>query len=413
MAAPPPSPQKSGNQMSPGCGCVFFSIFLFAGLAVLIFMLYQVRDGWRIHHEYVPGTCTILSKRLVTSSDSDGTTYKAEFDFEVIVYEGAEAGGTSKRYKATGYDGVNVSSSGRSGKEEVLAQYIVGNTYPCWYDPNDPTKAVLAKPSAWYALFLLFPLPFLAVGVGGIYWSLKQRGTAKLSPEAQLVGKTQSLFSAEGVIPEIKTEPGTTLAYRLALDQTERLAAIALGCFGLVWTGISGGIWIGTWSGRDWFGMIFLSLFVLVGLGILGAALWQALIGWGIGPTVVEVSTFEPLPGAPVEILVAQHGHMTVNELSVWLVCEEKATYRQGTNTRTDTHRIFEKKLESRMGFVISGSGAEELRTKIEIPADAMHSFKAAHNTVQWIVEVRGDIQRWPDFKRTFGIRVPARAKRA
>jgi hypothetical protein len=413
MAAPPPSPQKSGNQMSPGCGCVFFSIFFVAGLALSIVMLYQVREGWRIHHDYVPGTCTILDKRLVSSSDSDGTTYKAEFDFEVIVYEGAEAGGTSKRFKATGYDGVNVSSSGRSGKEEILAQYIVGNAYPCWYDPSDPTKAVLAMPSAWYALFLLFPLPFLAVGVGGIVWSLKQRNVAKLSPEAQLAGKAQTVFSAEGVIPEIKTQPGASLTYRLALDQSERAAAIGLGIFGLIWTGVTGGIWISVWSSRDWFGVIFLSLFVLVGLAILSAAVWQALIGWGIGRTVVEVSEYAPRPGQPFEILIAQHGHMTVNELSVWLVCEEKATYRQGTNTRTDTHRILEKKLDARTGFVISGSGAEELRTKTEIPADAMHSFKAGHNAIQWIIEVRGDIERWPDFKRTFAIRVPAQASRA
>ncbi|MBI3827989.1 MAG: DUF3592 domain-containing protein [Planctomycetes bacterium] len=413
MAAPPPSPKKTGNQLSPGCGCLFFSIFFFAGLAVLVFMLSQFREGWRIHHEYVQGTCTILDKRLVSSSDSDGTTYRPEFDFEVLVYEGAEAGGNSKRYKATGYDGVNVMSSGQESKEATLAQYVVGSTYPCWYDPQNPSKAVLAMPSPWYALFLLFPLPFLAVGLGGIIWSLKQRSSAKLSPEAQIASKTRTVFSAEGVLPEVKTEPGSTLPHRLVLDQSEKAAAIALGIFGLIWTGVTGAIWLGMWSRGEWFPFIFLSIFVLVGLAILAAAVWQALIGWGTGRTVVEVSTFEPAPGGHFEVLVAQYGHMTVNELSVWLICEEKATYRQGTNTRTDTHRVYEKKLDARTGFAITGAGKEELRTKAEIPADAMHSFKAGHNAIRWFLEVRADIERWPDFKRGFPFRVPAQSNRS
>lgn len=414
MAAP--VPDKSGaNNTPPGCLILFFLIFLVAGIAVGIVLFYKVNEGVRIHREYVTGTCEITSAELHTSSDSDGTTYRPEFEFDVIVPNDPRNRGDEGRYHAKGYDGADVSSSGYESNNAIVKSFVVGRTYPCFYDPANPSKAVLKKPSAWNLLWLLFPFPFVGVGLFGTWWVIRSRlgASAKLSPEQKAFKEksaAQNPFDfgmGTAVAPPIKTAQGMRLAYKLAQDQTERMAALGLGCFGLVWTTITGCVWI-SMLGNDWVGTIFLGIFVLIGLLMIGAAVWQAMIGWGVGETVVEVSEWQPGPGSQVEVSVAQLGHMSMNELSVWLVCEEKATYRQGTNTRTDTERIHEEMLATKSNLVIAGTGAEELRVVSRIPATAMHSMKVAHNEIRWFVEVRGDIQRWPDFKRAYPIRVAA-----
>ncbi|MCZ7648654.1 MAG: DUF3592 domain-containing protein [Planctomycetota bacterium] len=274
--------------MSSGCLFLFGLVFLLAGLGVGAVIVHEVYHGYRAHTVYVPASCVIQSKRLVESSDSDGTTYRPEFTFTFQVAPGAvEAGGDGVAYTVTDYDGTNTSSSGRRGHQAILDAYQVGQSYPCWYDPSDPNRAVLVKPSAWNLLWLLFPIPFVGFGLFGVVVPIRHwlgRGS-----EAQLFEGTSSPAPASpkpapGGEPEPEWERGAKLAYRLKCETAEKAVAIGLGCFGLVWTGISGGVWVSCLRGGDWIGIIFLGLFVLAGLGMLGAAFWQGLIGWGWGP---------------------------------------------------------------------------------------------------------------------------------
>lgn len=410
MATTPPARKTSGNTEPPGCLILFFLAFLAAGLAAGWMVAGKIHEGFRIHNVYVQGTCTIISKHLHESDGEDGTTYRPVFEFELEGPGGPELGGDGKKFRATGYDGVDVSTSGRSSSQSILNQYKTGGKYTCWYDPANPQKAVLVKPSAWNLLWGLFPLPFIAAGLFGTVWvvrsKLKRRGPP-VSAEAEAF-KNAPAAGGTGTqsVPELETKPGDRLAFKLAPEAMEKAAAIGLGCFGILWTGITGFIWLGMIKSHEWLGIICLGFFVLVGLGILGAAVWQALIGWGVGETRVEVANANPAPGDKLQLLVLQFGHMTINELSVWLVCEEQATYQQGTNTRTDKERVLEERLAQRASFVIAGQTPEELAAEVRIPADAMHAFKSKHNAVRWLIEVRGDVQRWPDFKRVFPIRV-------
>ncbi|NJO14086.1 MAG: hypothetical protein HC870_02780, partial [Rhizobiales bacterium] len=61
----------------------------------------------------------------------------------------------------------------------------------------------------------------------------------------------------------------------------------------------------------------------------------QFLIATGIGPTLVEISDYPFYPGRVYRLFLSQGGRLTINSLEVLLVCDEKATYQQGTNTRT------------------------------------------------------------------------------
>jgi len=410
MATTPPARKASTNAEPPGCLILFFLIFLAAGLAVGWMVVGKIHEGFRIHNVYVQGTCTIISKKLHESDGEDGTTYRPVFEFEYEGPGGPELGGDGKKYQATGYDGADVSTGGRSSNQAILNQYKIGGKYTCWYDPSNPQKAVLVKPSAWNLLWGLFPLPFIAVGLFGTVWVVRSKFRRRGPPVSAEAEAFKSAPVAGGIglqtVPEFEAKPGDRLAFKLVPEATEKAAAIGLGCFGMLWTGITGFICLGMIKNQEWLGVVFLGLFVLVGLGILGGAIWQALIGWGVGETRVEVANASPAPGEKLQLLVRQFGHMAINELSVWLVCEEQATYQQGTNTRTDKERVLEERLAQRVSFVVAGQAGEELAAEAQIPADAMHAFKSKHNAVRWLIEVRGDVQRWPDFKRVFPVRV-------
>ena len=93
-----------------------------------------------------------------------------------------------------------------------------------------------------------------------------------------------------------------------------------------------------------------------------------------------------------------------MNLLEIDLVCEEQATYRQGTDTRTEQRRVYAARVFERRKFDIPPGMPFEQQCRIEIPLGAMHSFQADHNAVQWRFVVRGEVTGWPKYERVFPI---------
>jgi hypothetical protein len=105
---------------------------------------------------------------------------------------------------------------------------------------------------------------------------------------------------------------------------------------------------------------------------------------------------------------------LNINSLSLSLVCQEKATYRQGTNTRTELHPVYRQDLFRRDNFEIPPGLPFETNCLLTVPPGAMHSFKSGHNAIDWTLVVEGDIANWPDFKRAFSVIIyPANGRTA
>jgi hypothetical protein len=85
-------------------------------------------------------------------------------------------------------------------------------------------------------------------------------------------------------------------------------------------------------------------------------------------------------------------------------VRDEVATYRQGTDTRTERLRVFEQPVFHHEQIEVEPSRVFEHQGEVEIPAECMHSFKATHNEVQWRLLIRADVAGWPPFERTFPV---------
>jgi hypothetical protein len=114
---------------------------------------------------YAEGRCTILSKKLLADSVSDDssptntgftTIYRPDLTYNVQTADG-------KSYKANGYDVTRNYSSDESVEQAILDSYRVGRVYPCWYNPAQPSQAVLNRDVAPGSF--IFGVAFFGAGV--------------------------------------------------------------------------------------------------------------------------------------------------------------------------------------------------------------------------------------------------------
>jgi hypothetical protein len=143
---------SSENKGSLGCGGTFLIFGLLVGMITVILYLPLLN--------YQTGQCTITAKQLISvqteytppDNPSGGvgnipsmpipiTSYKPDFQYSVRTANG-------RQYQAEGYD-FRSSSTYQFTAQAVLDRYAVGKTYPCWYDPADPSHAILEYFYPW------------------------------------------------------------------------------------------------------------------------------------------------------------------------------------------------------------------------------------------------------------------------
>jgi len=189
--------------------------------------------------------------------------------------------------------------------------------------------------------------------------------------------------------------------------QRDRSTLIKAGCtflFGVVWTAGSL-IWVSSawFLGAPWFFILFGSVFVLIGFGMLGRSIWTGLIrtvvgGHYFGPPEIALSD-EPLRvGQSFTLRYRQPVRREVQfrRVVIQTILRETAIYRRGTDTYTVTHdHLIEEHVGEGRRLYANDDLTEERRMKI--PRDAMHTFVATHNRLDWYVRVNVDVPNMPD----------------
>jgi hypothetical protein len=102
----------------------------------------------------------------------------------------------------------------------------------------------------------------------------------------------------------------------------------------------------------------------------------------------VETDRFPVFPGETIELVLLQPSRPRLDALSVQLVCTERASYRQGTNTETATERVYAAEIVFDPAFAPGDPVPARLAGRATLPDDAMHSFAATHNHVVWSIEI-------------------------
>jgi hypothetical protein len=114
------------------------------------------------------------------------------------------------------------------------------------------------------------------------------------------------------------------------------------------------------------------------------------------------VSDLPLAPGREYQAVVAQHGQVAVRSLELSLVCEEEATFTQGTDVRREIREVYRQLLWQREGFRLAPGQPFLEHCLFRVPQTAMHSFQSPHNAVRWKLVVRGESAAWPLFERDF-----------
>jgi hypothetical protein len=209
---------------------------------------------------------------------------------------------------------------------------------------------------------------------------------------------------------DLTDSPGTKLAFRLPA------ASAGWSLLVLVLVALAWNLVVAFWAVKavnshlagdpDWFQTLFLIPFALIGAGLIVAIVRQLLIDTGIGPTIVEISGHPLYPGRQYELFISQTGRLKLEIFEVLLVCEEEASYRQGTDTRTATRRVCQRRILRREAPVVRPGEPLELTAALDVPAGAMHSFRAGHNRIHWRLIVKGKAAHRSEFDRSFRLNV-------
>jgi hypothetical protein len=212
-------------------------------------------------------------------------------------------------------------------------------------------------------------------------------------------------------IPLSSRQPvrGQRLRYEVAGAERSLVWLILAGLATFVSFGLLSGMVVQAWesirSGRpDWFAIVTAGLF-------LPAAVWAAF-GLsrqlfrlaGFGPARLEISGWPVRPGGKYRLILFQPGRLRLKLLEVVLLCQEEATFSQGTSIQTERKTVFEQRLLRQRGVEVGANRPFECELELHLPDNAMHSFSSANNRVLWKIIVQGSARGWPDFQQTFPI---------
>lgn len=360
---------------------LFGGVFMAAGIGIMVGLLVLPVLWWQVGQAWIETPCRITHSAVETHQSSDGSTYSVDIHY-TYAWEG-------RQYASQRYGFMSVSSSGYSGKNAVVNRYPVGAAAVCFVNPQDPGEAVLTRDFKLTYLIGLFGLPFFLVGFGVLVAGLRKKSTS--DPSARL--QRSPAVSGAGIGAEQVLKPRQGPVTKL----------VVIVVFALIWNSIVAFLVVHAFTGE---GGGIVSLFALifgaVGLALIAGIVYSVLALFN--PRIQLKITPGAMPlGSTVDLEWTILGSTNrINRFGLWLEGREAATYRQGTDTRTD-HNTFERIP------IIEATNPNDMRTgrvQFAVPEFTMHSFEAPNNKIEWMLKVHGDIPRWPDMQEEYAVTV-------
>jgi hypothetical protein len=407
--------RRTGSRFVASMGeAAFFAVMLIVGtVGIIIGLARLIVPEWRVNHGFVEHACQIVERRVESAPGEKGTLYRPEVKIEYEVQ--------GVTYSPYVFDIHHTSFAKQDEARAAIDRFADQTTGICWYDPDDPGTAVVVRGYQWWIWpALLVPLSFIAIGVGGLIYtalnwgkSAERRAAATRKLPAvelfDLPAKADPQFPFVPDCGDITSSPGTRLAYRLPLIQSPGWTLFGLLAASIVWNGTVSVFVVMAASSilhgkPDWLMILFTLPFLGVGVALVAVFVKQLQRNAGVGPTLVEISDHPLLPGHDYRLFLSQTGNLKLKSIDISLTCEEEAVYRQGTNARTETREVFRQQVLSIAGAVIRPSEALEAECELAVPSEAMHSFRANHNQIQWKLIVRSEAEGWQSFQRSFPV---------
>ena len=372
-------------------GVPFCGLFAVAGCGMFCVISVPIIKSLVTSSSWIETPATVVWSRVTSSSGDGSTTYKAD-----VFYQYAFDG---KTYKSNRNDMIEVSSSRSSGKQEAVRANPSGKAIVCYVNPHQPWDAVLNRSLGWSALFGLFPLPFMAVGLGGLWFLVRRKkaaGTTAITRSAsRITGETTGRPTrSDG--NTLTVAPSAALSLRSGKGRLTRFLGMVF--VAVFWNGVvSVFLWqvVSQWrSGHvPWLLVLFLTPFGCIGIGLLLATVHA--LGALFNPRpLVTLEPGEPRLGQPLTVSWQfPSGADRLGRLRIVLRGEEMATYQRGDNNAT-ARAVFHEALlidTTQPQMIATGRAATTL------PSPLMPSWQSPHNRIEWTLRIEGNIRLWPD----------------
>jgi hypothetical protein len=250
-------------------------------------------------------------------------------------------------------------------------------------------------------LVVLVPLAFMLFGFGGGYAIVR---AMRRSAAAIAVGEAPGPISSSASRIRIRTPDGTSVL-RLADSgpvvlkptQSRLVNFIGVVIIALFWDGLVSFFICRMIAGfqhghPEWFLVVFLVPFELVGIVMIGLVIHQFLALFNPRATLELSSAAIPLGGA-AELRWSISGWAgRIQEFTVTLRGVEEAIYRTDRDRTDGTNRNTFHEMELCRTSNVDEIGAGSVG--FVIPRDTMYSFQAENNKIIWSLDVHGDIAR-------------------
>lgn len=406
---------------------LFGSLFVVGIVFLIAAIIFQFLPEWQVVRSYVRTTAVVEQVRL-GADPLDDARHRPEIQIEYQVDDQNYKIWTydARFHLGRGYD------SGTESQQNVLDDFAVGEKVPCWYDPERPDQAVLVYGFHWYTwVLLLLPLSFIVIGGSGagyigVNWGKSAERRAVLAQRAKHLeifepdnDYSDDEFPAVPQATDLTNSPGVRLKYRLPIERSTTFRMIVAGTVFLVVTTFTVlflrmAILTHVENNPDWLLTVFAGSWLIVSAATLVYFLRQVVSNTRAGMTIVEIDSHPLYPGEEYKLFLSQTGRLRLKRFEISLCCEEIATFKQGTNTRTTRKRVYWQQLLLREDVQVRQNDPLEADLPLFIPEKAMHSFKTMHNEVHWQLVVHGKPESMPAFKRQFPVHIyPATQREA
>jgi hypothetical protein len=289
-----------------------------------------------------------------------------------------------------------------------------------------PGLSSIAVGSRYWTSLLVVTSMFV-MGVVGLFWTVFSVTT---SAERRRSIVDNAIVDGAGVLGSNRTpgpspqdfptippggnlynSPGTQLAYRLPQVSTPAWSLLGLALFCLLWLGALAILLVvvtnSFFSAQPrWVLLVLTCIFAAVTVRVIQSFLLKLRETIRIGPTHVEVSDLPLYPGQRYEVSVFQAGKMKLASLKLSLVCEEHATYQEGTNLRNEVRKVHEQEILLNDPVEVTPQSPFSHVCEFVVSDNVMHSFQSSSNSVRWNIVLQGEMIRGSTFQRDFPVLV-------
>lgn len=226
-------------------------------------------------------------------------------------------------------------------------------------------------------------------------------------------GQVPAITQGPSVLPNVRAEtrPGGIALVRAAGGDLSGVLA-GVGVIFMVVGGIIGVVHylLGMWS---W---LVGAAAMLVGLGCLGSLGWTLFRRATLGEAELLFPRMPLRLGEPMTVRFSQRrlrGRAPVQGITASIKCREWVRYRQGTDTRTATHDLWEAELPQQVSDPLGAAEVLRASWQLRLPPELPPSFSASDNAIRWTLTIRVDVAGRPDIRNEFVLPVVPEVVRA